>query len=197
MDYQTARNQLLLGDISNAQWLKDNGYFLEYAYSLVLSANAYEALPVLDSLSASCIRADWLRILVPVLTNAEIEESPSFMQVRNFLEIDLTLLLKMKDTNYASNLINHGSYFFDVCKESYKFIGRALYYKGLREAALKCFLFAKDKFYQDAELHYLLSKFYLEEGSLVESQKAIKTCLRFIPDYKPALKILAQTEGAN
>ncbi len=192
MDYATAKNKLILGDFSNSDWFEAHGYFLEQAYSLVLEQRAEEALSVLDIIYEKDIRADWLRKIIPVLVSKKFEEYPSFLQVRNFLEVDLTMFLQMEQGEYTLNLLNFGEEFFSICKESYKFMGRALYYYGLKPLALKFFLFAKDKFYNDSEVHFLLAKTYLDMEDKENARHAIQTCLSFIPEYKPALKILSE-----
>lgn len=206
MEYKIAKEKLISGDSSNAEWFKENGFFLEYAYSLVFDKKGDEALSVLNSIYEKDLRADWLRKIIPIMQgtfqdkyfNSKDEElekiCPTFLQIRNFLEVDLTMLLTADDNEYALNLLNNGAFFYSICKESYKFMGRALYYYGLKKLALRFFLFAKDKFYNDSELHFLLAKVYKDLGQKEECKHAIKTCLEYIPEYQPALKILEEIQ---
>lgn len=45
---------------------------------------------------------------------------------------------------------------------------------------------AKDYFYLDPELHYLLAVEYLKEDKMEETAKALEACLTVLPDYFPA-----------
>ena len=46
------------------------------------------------------------------------------------------------------NLINKSENFYEICRESFKFIGRVLYYNNYHDLALKFFLESKNRFYR-------------------------------------------------
>lgn len=207
MDYNTAKKELISGNTSGADWFKENNYMLEFAYSLVLDKKIKEAEEILNSIYQNDLRADWLKKILPILDgsfqdiffetkNEDLAKiCPTFLQIRNFLEVDLTMLLNADDNEYALNLLNNCAFFYSICKESYKFMGRALYYYGLKKLALRFFLFAKDKFYNDSELHFLLAKLYYDLGEKEKCEHAVKTCLQYIPEYQPALKLLEDVKN--
>lgn len=194
MDYLTAKKKLLTGN-PDAEWFKKNKYFLEYGYSLLILNNHQEAFRIFEKFSKNDIRADWGKKIIPILINKYPEEEPTFLQVRNFLELDIDLLLQTNNKDYVLNLINNTEYFYSISRESYKFTGRALYYNGYYDLALKFLLLSKDKFYNDPELHFLLAKLYLYKKDKEKCKHAITTCLKFIPEYIPAQKILQEAEN--
>lgn len=55
---------------------------------------------------------------------------------------------------------------------------------------------AKDKFYNDPELHYLLAYiYYYNDEDYGKCEKALDTCLRILPEYSPAKKLLARLKN--
>ena len=190
MDYNTAKKEFLDGNSDVMSWFEQNGYNLEYAYCLFLNGNHDKALNVFEGICSQNIRADWAKKLIQLIKNNNFSIFPTYLQVRNFLEIDLNFLIKFNQIEYAQVILNNAEQFFEICRESYKFIGRTLYYNNFKDLALEFLIQAKSKFYNDAELHYLLGKIYLEKKDSRRALKAIKTCLKLIPNYKPALDIL-------
>ena len=193
MNYTEAKKNLISGN-PDAEWFKTNNFNLEYGYSLLLLHETDAAFKVFESLSENDIRADWAKKIIPVLTKKEFEELPTFLQVRNFLEIDLDILIQSQNFDYAINLINKSEDFYEICRESFKFIGRVLYYNNYHDLALKFFLESKNRFYRDPELHYLLALLYLDNKEKEKGENEIKACLRIIPEYTPAKKILKELE---
>jgi tetratricopeptide (TPR) repeat protein len=189
MDYALAKQKLIEGT-PQTQWFKEHGYILEYGYSLFLSKKFFEAIDVLKNISKYDVRASWCIILINIILGIKLKEYPSFLQVRNFLEIDIDLLLRSNQYYTVKTIINNGEIFYDACCESYKFIGRALHFYGNKNEALKYYLISKDKFYNDAEIHYLLGIIYAERNEKEKSIHALKTCLKIIPEYIPAQKLL-------
>lgn len=193
MNYIQAKENLIKGN-PDSEWFKKNNCSLEYGYSLLLNHNPDEAYKVFDTISTYDIRADWAKKILPILTKTTPEEEPTFLQVRNFLEIDLDILLKIKKTDYATNLINSCEYFYLICRESYKFTGRALYYNDYKDLALDFYLASKDRFYNDPEIHYLLALLYLDKKNKEKGLHEIKACLNIIPEYLPAQRLLQRLE---
>ena len=197
MDYKQAKELLNVGDYSPGTWFKANGHVLEYAYCLFLSGELDKALEQLEQIRHYNTRADWACKIINFIKSGQLEQYPTFLQTRNFLEIDLTLLIMSMNLEYANKLINMAPLFYNVCKESYKFIGRALYYCKHKELAYVYYKLAKDNFYNDGELHYLLGVYYYNESKKEQCKKSMKTCLRLVPEYKPAKKILEKMAFDN
>lgn len=81
-------------------------------------------------------RAKWAKILVSIL-NGVLEEYPTYFQVRNFLEIDLDLLLRNEKIHYVELLLGALEILSTVNQEVYKYAGRVMYVNKLYSAAIK------------------------------------------------------------
>jgi tetratricopeptide (TPR) repeat protein len=71
--------------------------------------------------------------------------------------------------------------------ECYKFIGRAFWAHNFLPVAMFFLKRAKDRFYSDPELHYLLAYiYYHKDKNIEECKKSLNTCLEILPEYAPA-----------
>lgn len=189
MIYTEAKKLFLLGNFSCSNWFKDNGYILEYSYCLLLKGNINQAKKEFKKISQFDFRANWAESLLPLLDNSKIEGYPTFLQVRDFLEIDLDFLLTSNQLEYCQNLLKNAKFLFSINRESYKLIGRVLLNNGFEELAEEFFRLALNNFFQDPELHYILAKHYLGKNKIDLSKKHINYCLEMIPEYYPATKL--------
>ena len=125
------------------------------------------------------------------LIQGKITTHPTYFQIRNFLEIDISLLILYCKGNYVEKIIKYADFMAFYNPECYKFIGRAFWANKLMPAAMFFLRKAKDKFYQDPELHYLFAYiYYYEEHDKVKCEKSVQTCLRILPEYAPAKNLI-------
>lgn len=189
LDYKKAKDKLLAPDISGClQFFKNNGYILETAYCELLEENVNKALELFDSIKDSDIRACWGVFLCKLILGCA-NGSPTYLQLRNFLEIDLDILIKHYKGDYVQRIIQYSDWFCKFNPEVHKFIGRVLINNGLVEAGRIFLMRAKDYFYQDPELHFLLASEFVKDGNLIEAEKALKNCLEVLPGYFPAINM--------
>jgi tetratricopeptide (TPR) repeat protein len=71
----------------------------------------------------------WVATLFGLVTG-QVTHKPTFFQLRNHLEKDLTHLLRAEQFAMADNLIAQADYLAGLHPESYKFIARALFNQG-------------------------------------------------------------------
>ena len=185
--YEDARDLLLNGDCTCADFFKKNGYALEYGYSQILQGNLEIAEQELLTIKED-VRANWAIKLLRIIEQ-KVGEAPSYFQVRNFLEIDLNMLLAAKRPDYVENIINSADILFTINQESYKFIARFLYNNGFEELALYYLMQSKNKFYKDPEMHYLMANCYVKLNQTDLAKNSLKACLELVPDYLPAKKL--------
>lgn len=187
LTYQKAKERLLIDlDLSCQQFFLDNSYFLENAYCQLLNENLDKAKENLFKVKNNDIRAHWLLIMISFIEGC-VTEYPTYFELRNFLEIDLNILIKYFKGNYVENIIRYADYMFTINPEVHKFIGRVLYNNNLKEQALFFLERAKDYFYNDPELHVLLAQIYIENKEYIKAKNAIKACLYILPKYYPAI----------
>ena len=186
MEEKEALKLLENGDINSCiDYFKTNNHSLEYGYCLLLTGHLIEAEKIFSSIDS--VRADWLLKIIQIL-KGYLKEYPTYFQIRNFLEIDLTMFFKTKQLNYIRQIVSYADIFQNINGESYKFLARA-FLKNDYPNVCKPFL---DKslsyFYNDVELHYLFAEYYLYMNDYKHAKVAVENCLRINPDYFPAKK---------
>lgn len=188
--YIEAKNKFLSGDYLLAEdYFKQNGFVLEYGYCKLLSGEIASAKTIFKTVSDQDLRADWAYKLIQFI-EGYVVDVPSYFQVRNFLEIDLNLLIEAAQPAFVENIINGADLFYSVNPESYKFIGRVMLFNNFDDIALHYLKKAKDKFYYDPEMHLMMANCYINSGDKPLAKTAINCCLGMLPNYYPAKKLL-------
>lgn len=159
---------------------------LEHAYLLILNNDLEDADKIFKLLDSP--RAKWGSVLISVLRGF-LKNYPTYFQIRNFYEIDLDFLLKNEKIDYTEQMLGALDVFSNINQEVYKYAARVMYENKLYSAALKYMNKSKRIYYNDAELHFMLAKYYLRVNDFENSEFYINECLKLIPDYYPA-KIL-------
>ena len=194
--YKDAKNLFLSGDYSVEDYFEKNNLLLEYAYCKLLSGDLDSAEEELKKIQDKDFRADWGVKLIQFI-RGHIITAPSYFQIRNFLEIDLNLLLKAGQAEFVENIINGADVFYSINPESYKFISRVMMNNDFYDVAMYYLLRAKEKFYQDPEMHFMLANCYLKSGEKKLAIDSLNNCLNILPEYYPARKILETITGNN
>lgn len=188
--YQDAKKLFLSGDFSSETFFKQNGFMLEYGYCRLLSGDVEDARSAFIEVAENDFRADWGLKLIQFI-KGYVLIVPSYFQIRNFLEIDLDLLLRARQPQFVENIINGADLFYSINPESYKFISRVMLYNDFTEVALYYLTKAKEKFYHDPEMHFMLANCYIKIGEKSLAKESIKNCLAILPEYSPAKKLQA------
>lgn len=189
-----AKNKLLSGEFIAADtFFTEQGFLLEHGYCRFLLGDINAAKTIFSSIGESDLRADWAKKLIQFV-EGYVTYLPSFFQIRNFLELDLNLLIQAQKPEFVENILNGADIFYSVNPESYKFIARVMMFNDFVEIALHYLLKAKDKFYYDPEMHFMLAQCYIKTGESHLAKEAIKSCLFILPEYIPAKKLLASLE---
>lgn len=189
LDYKTAKDKLLASDINGCQrFFKENGCIVESAYCELLSDNIESAKTLFENASEYNIRADWGLFLCKLI-QGYADKYPTYLQLRNFLEIDIDILIKNAKGQYVQNILKYSDWLASINPEVLKFIGRVLIVNGLEEHGRMFLQHAKDYFYQDPELHYLLAVECLKQNDSIGVLKAINACLDVLPGYFPAISL--------
>lgn len=187
--YIEAKEKFLSGDYTVFDFFLKNGFTVEGAYCKLLSGDAQSAKIEFAKAAMTDFRADWGKKLIGFI-EGYVSDVPSYFQIRNFLEIDLNLLLQANQPQYVENIINGADLFYSVNPESYKFIARVMLNNDFPDVALYYLKKAKDKFYYDPEMHYMLAQCYVRQGEAGLAKSSIKNCLDILPGYFPAKKLL-------
>lgn len=191
--YKEAKEKFLNGDYSASEFFLQNDYVLEYAYCKLLSGDAQGAKTEFVKVAQTDTRADWGNKLIHFI-EGYVPSPPTYFQIRDFLEIDLNLLLQAKLPEYVENVINGADIFYSVNPESYKFIARVMLNNDFPEVALYYLNKAKDKFYYDPEMHYMFAICYVKQGEISLAKDSLNNCLSILPEYFPAKKLLQKLQ---
>lgn len=188
--YKKAKELFLKGDLEQAEsYFLQNKAVLEYAYCRLLSGDIDNAKQLFMRISSMEHRADWATRLIQFI-EGYVRQVPTYFQIRNFLEIDLNFLINAKRPEYVENIINGADIFYSVNQESYKFISRVMLNNDFHTVAQYYLLRAKDKFYNDPEMHLLLAQCYKKESKMDLAVESAQNCLKILPQYLPAKKFL-------
>ena len=181
----------LLTNLDNdcQQFFLQKGYPLELGYSKLLQDDLKEAKQIFKNLNDNDIRANWALFMISLI-EGDVKFYPTYFELRNFLEIDLNILMHYFKGDYVEKIIRYADFMFTINPEVHKFIGRVLYNNGYEEQAMFFLTRAKNYFYTDPELHYLLGYIYYNKKDFENSKKSLTDCLNILPKYFPAINLM-------
>ncbi len=188
-EYEKVKKDFLAGRFKGCRaYFEKNKYYTEAAYCYII-LDKLDMAEKLFNMTKDCDnRARWGLLLLQFIKD-DIHSFPTYFQIRNFLEIDLGILIMYCKENYVDKIVKYADFMAYYNPECYKFIGRAFWANNLMNAARFYLRKAKDKFYHDPELHYLLAYIYYQQQNTKECQKALSACLEILPEYAPAKKL--------
>lgn len=191
LKYEKVKEDFLSGRLKGCRvFFEENKFYVEAGYCYIVLDKLEKAQEMFNLAKDYDVRAKWGLLLIQMIKD-DIRSFPTYFQVRNFLELDLNILILYCKGNYVEKIIRYADFMAYYNPECYKFIGRAFWANNLIPAALFFLRKAKDKFYQDPELHYLLAYiFYYNEKNIEQCKKSLNTCLEILPEYAPAKSLL-------
>lgn len=172
---------------------KNLNMLYEFGRCELMRGNLEETKSIWSKIKNETPATLWGRSLLEFI-NLYVIHTPSFFQIRAFLEVDLDALLKANLITYCENIVNGAHLFEQTNQESYKFIGRVFVnnsYFDLAELFLKK---AKDVCYVDPEVHFMLAKCHIHNNDFESAKKALKTSVEKGYGYFPSKKLLLELE---
>ncbi len=193
--YEQVKNNFLVGKFKDCKnYFEKNEYFIEAGYCYLILDKYDKAKQCFEKLLNIDPRAHWGLLLLQFLSG-QISTIPTYFEVRNFLEIDMHIFLIYKKNYIIDRILAYNDFLAVYNLECYKFLGRAFWAHNLMPAAMFFLNKAKDKLYNDPELHYLLAYiYYNNEKNINKCKKELDTCLNLLPLYAPARKLKAIVE---
>ncbi len=189
-DYSKAKKDFLSAKFKGCKnFFESHNYKLEQAYCEIILDNLQKAYSIFLELESIDLRAHWGLVMLEFI-NGCVSRYPTYFELRNFLEIDINLLIMYCKGDYVEKIVRYADFMFTINPEVYKFIGRVFLNNGLKPQALFFLCRAKDNFYQDPELHYIFAEIYKNDENLEYCRKALETCLSILPNYAPATAML-------
>jgi len=190
-EYERVKKDFLSGRIKGCRaFFEKNHYYVEAAYCCLVLDETDRAQILFEKVKDENIRASWGCLLIQFIKD-DIRSFPTYFQVRNFLEIDLNIFILYCKEDYVEKIIKYADFLAYYNPECYKFIGRVFWANNLMPASKFFLRRAKDKFYQDPELHYLIAYiYYYNDKDYAKCRKSLNTCLELLPEYAPAVALL-------
>ncbi|MBR1425446.1 hypothetical protein IJ579_07790 [bacterium] len=187
--YEQVKKDFLSGQIQGCKrYFEKHNYDIEAAYCNLVEDDLKKSQKLFHSKLDIDPRANWGLSLVQMILQ-DVKYEPTYFGIRNFLEIDLNILIKYYKGQYIESLIRYSDYMAYINPECYKLIGRGFWANNMLPAAMFFLRRAKDKFYNDPELHYLLAYIFYNENNIIDCKKSLITCLNINPEYYPAVKL--------
>jgi len=187
--YDKAKEEMLTASSDDCQYFfVENNCVLELGYWKLLHNFPHEAGNIFMQICENDIRAHW-GVFISSLAAGQIKGYPSYFELRNFLEIDLNLFLVYYLGDYVENVVKYADWLFTINPEVHKFIGRVFLKNGFEDYGIFFLERAKESFFQDPELHYLLAEYYEEKNNILKVNEAVQNCLNILPGYFPALAL--------
>lgn len=170
-----------------------NNFKLEQAYCEIMLDNLKNARKIFTELSDTDTRARWGLVMLDFIKGT-VSVYPTYFELRNFLEIDLNILITYCKGDYVEKIVRYADFMFTINPEVHKFIGRVFLNNDMKTQAMFFLKRAKDYFYQDPELHYILAETYYKDGDMELAKKSLLTCLEILPKYAPAISLLEKID---
>lgn len=165
------------------------GMFYECGYCKFIQGDLDRAQKYWSSANFSSPALEWgLRLIC--LIKQTIPDDISFFQIRNFLERDMQLLIENNQLKIVEKILSASDILAEFNPEVYKFIGRVLFNNAYFDLAGEFLEKAKDIYYGDCEIHYLLAQYYLVRNEAHSAIKILKKSLSINPEYFPARNLL-------
>ena len=173
-----------------AKIYKKAGEKYQAGFCELLAGNQNETENLWYSCCSSSPAAQWGICLLDFINLRPNPHIPTYLQIRNFLEMDIGNFIMANKTRYAENIIKNEKVLASVNLESYKLIGRALLNFGFLNLAKKYLIKSVEIVDQDAETFYHLGQYNYAIGAYPECIKMLKRCLELNSYYVPAVHLL-------
>lgn len=184
--YEQVKQDFLSGRIKGCRaYFESNNYPVEAGYCYMILDNFKKAKEQFEIASKDNIRGHWGLMLLQMI-DEKISMTPTYFEIRNFLEIDLDIFIKYCKGDIVQQIIKFTDFMAFYNLETYKFIGRAFWAHNYIPVAMHFLEKAKSNLFKDPELHYLLAYIYYTNKDITNCKKAINTCLNILPQYAPA-----------
>ena len=163
---------------------------LEIAYCEIYLGHLPRARKFIEQLNGSSPAEEWIVSFLQMI-DANLVDMPSFLQIRNFFEIDLNNLFLCANREWIENVINYVPSLATINSEVYKLAARVLKNNGQEDLAKLFLEKSLDIYFQDSETHFMLAEIYMHKGNQEKAKKHLEYACEQEP-YFPAEKLLEQ-----
>ena len=169
---------------------------LEVAYCEIYLGHLNKAKNIISKLPQNSPLSEWIVSFVQML-ELNLSKMPTYLQIRNFFEIDLNNLFLAGQKEYIENLINFVPVLATINSEIYKLSARVLKNNDQNELAMRFLKRSLDIYFFDSETFVLYFQ-YIKYKHLQKNEKTLATKhLQYANEqeiYKPAEQLLKKLE---
>ncbi len=189
-----------LAYLENNEFLKAAEFFLkadekyQAGFCYLLTGNDFETQKLWYSHCPDSPAVQWGKCLLDFINLRPSPKIPSFLQVRNFLEMDMGYFIKANKIRYTENILKNSELLMSVNLEAYKLIGRVLLNFGFYSMAKNYLNKSVEVFNRDPETYYYLAQYNYVTEDYKESIKALLKSLELNSYYIPASILLEKVK---
>ncbi len=188
-----AQQFYISGDFFNAKKIYQQLKMpLEVAYCELFLGNLDKAKQIISTFSKESPAHEWINSFVQII-ETDLVDMPTFLQIRNFFEMDLNNLFLCGNKEWIENVINHVPLLASINSEIFKLAARVLKNNEQYGLAKKFLKKSLDICFYDSETHFMLAQIYLKEANPdIAKQHLLYACEQ--GSYLPAEKLLKELE---
>lgn len=126
------------------------------------------------------------------MISRQLMSYPTTFQIRNYLESDITSLIRAGQFEYLENLLVYCDFLVQINPETHKFAGRSLLHSGWLDRAGPFLLKGQKALPNDPEIYFHLGQYSTQRGLNEDARIMLHQCLLISPTYNPAKELLAR-----
>lgn len=161
---------------------------LELAYCEIFTGHFEKAKKIISKLKKESPAEEWI-IAFSQMIEANLKIYPTYLQIRNFFEIDLNNLFLSGTKEQVENVINYVPVLANINGEVYKLAARVLKNNEQDELAKTFLEKSLNICFKDSETHFLLAELYYKHHNFDMAKKHLDYA-RSQGRYFPAEKLL-------
>ena len=168
---KTAQAYFIEGDFDTAKTFYSKlNMPLELAYCEIFTNHVNIAKKIISKMQKDSPAAEWIVAFVQML-EANLKFYPSYLQIRNFFEIDFNNLFLYGTKEQVENVINYVPVLANVNGEIYKLAARVLKNNEQDELAKKFLEKSLDIYFNDPETHFMLAELFYKYQNYEKAKK--------------------------
>lgn len=157
----------------------------EYGYCEFAQGNINKAKSIWDKSKIDSPAIQWGSCIVNLMNNT-FPIKISALQIRNFLERDLDVLLWNDQFDCVDKILFAEKILFRFNPETYKFLGRVILNYGYFDLGYNFLLKAEEICYSDPEVQVLIAKYFVLSLKRPKAIEILENLIKTKPDYYPA-----------
>jgi len=132
----------------------------------------------------------WGKSLLDLINLSPTPRQPTFLQIRNFLEMDIGYLIKANKLKYAENILKNSDFLLSINLETYKLLGRVLLNFGYHNLAKNYLNKSVNVFDKDPETYFYLAQLYYQTKAYRDALRMLSKSIELNNYYVPAIAML-------